>query len=360
MDPQQPIAPASPQPRRSRQARVAWGPRVVTVGGDAPVRVQSMTNTDTVDAIGTAIQVKELAQAGSEMVRITVNTPEAAEQVPYIREQLDRTAYVQRPAQVAQAPVERRAADRALAGHELEVSQCLAARARRAQPAQEYRAGSGLRPAPGNGEFLELELEVAGPAAGSRDALEHRDRHGAADPATHEVAAEIAAEVARQLAPPSIDRNERICAAFVARYGTITVPLGRTTGWPPRPVAPLLGASGAPQVRPPLVDTSTPPTIPPWSAAVPEMVTGVPTTTVCPSVREVMVAVGAVTSVDMVAGTRPGCSEPGCTPMSANRFTVACCIRGSAVEAPPSWLPSRPQDQRMVPAPKTRAPLEAR
>ena len=87
---QEPIAPASPQPRRSRQARVVWGPRVVTVGGDAPVRVQSMTNTDTVDAIGTAIQVKELAQAGSEMVRITVNTPEAAAQVPYIREQLDR------------------------------------------------------------------------------------------------------------------------------------------------------------------------------------------------------------------------------------------------------------------------------
>ena len=69
---------------------MVWGPRVVTVGGDAPVRVQSMTNTDTVDAIGTAIQVKELAIAGSEMVRITVNTPEAAAQVPYIREQLDR------------------------------------------------------------------------------------------------------------------------------------------------------------------------------------------------------------------------------------------------------------------------------
>jgi (E)-4-hydroxy-3-methylbut-2-enyl-diphosphate synthase len=49
-----------------------------------------MTNTDTVDAIGTAIQVKELAVAGSEMVRITVNTPEAAEAVPYVREQLDR------------------------------------------------------------------------------------------------------------------------------------------------------------------------------------------------------------------------------------------------------------------------------
>ncbi|WP_332813778.1 flavodoxin-dependent (E)-4-hydroxy-3-methylbut-2-enyl-diphosphate synthase [Ramlibacter sp.] len=85
-----PVLPASPAPRRTRQARVAWGARVVTVGGDAPVRVQSMTNTDTVDAVATAIQVKELAQAGSELVRITVNTPEAAQQVPYIREQLDR------------------------------------------------------------------------------------------------------------------------------------------------------------------------------------------------------------------------------------------------------------------------------
>ena len=79
-----------PAARRSRQARVTWGSRVVTIGGDAPVRVQSMTNTDTVDVIGTAIQVKELALAGSEMVRITVNTLEAAEAVPHIRDQLDR------------------------------------------------------------------------------------------------------------------------------------------------------------------------------------------------------------------------------------------------------------------------------
>ena len=85
-----PIEQSAPKPRRSRQARVTWGDKVVTVGGDAPVRVQSMTNTDTVDAIGTAIQVKELALAGSEMVRITVNTPEAAQAVPHIREQLDR------------------------------------------------------------------------------------------------------------------------------------------------------------------------------------------------------------------------------------------------------------------------------
>src|SRR3954468_11873752 len=90
MEPCLPIEAASPLKHRTRQARAVWGSRVVTIGGDAPVRVQSMTNTDTVDAIGTAIQVKELAIAGSEMVRITVNTPEAAAQVPYIREQLDR------------------------------------------------------------------------------------------------------------------------------------------------------------------------------------------------------------------------------------------------------------------------------
>ena len=84
------IEPAVPAKRHSRQATVRWGSRIVTLGGDAPVRVQSMTNTDTVDVIGTAIQVKELAVAGSELVRITVNTPEAAEAVPHIREQLDR------------------------------------------------------------------------------------------------------------------------------------------------------------------------------------------------------------------------------------------------------------------------------
>ncbi|MBK9572374.1 MAG: flavodoxin-dependent (E)-4-hydroxy-3-methylbut-2-enyl-diphosphate synthase [Rhodoferax sp.] len=85
-----PIRCAEPQARHTRQARVVWGSRVVTVGGDAPVRVQSMTNTDTADVIGTAVQVKALALAGSELVRITVNTPEAAQAVPHIREQLDR------------------------------------------------------------------------------------------------------------------------------------------------------------------------------------------------------------------------------------------------------------------------------
>jgi (E)-4-hydroxy-3-methylbut-2-enyl-diphosphate synthase len=87
---QQPIPFSKPHRHRSLQALVTWGDQVVTVGGDAPVRVQSMTNTDTGDAIGTAIQVKELALAGSEMVRITVDTPESAKAVPYIREHLDK------------------------------------------------------------------------------------------------------------------------------------------------------------------------------------------------------------------------------------------------------------------------------
>ena len=90
MDSKLPIALAAPHRRKSLQAQVVWGNRIVTLGGDAPVRLQSMTNTDTTDAIGTAIQVKELAIAGSELVRITVNTPEAAQAVPYLREQLDK------------------------------------------------------------------------------------------------------------------------------------------------------------------------------------------------------------------------------------------------------------------------------
>ena len=74
-------------PRRATQ-RVMVGN--IAIGGGAPIVVQSMTNTDTVDAAGTARQVFELAQAGSELVRITVNTAEAAAQVPRIRELLDQ------------------------------------------------------------------------------------------------------------------------------------------------------------------------------------------------------------------------------------------------------------------------------
>jgi (E)-4-hydroxy-3-methylbut-2-enyl-diphosphate synthase len=85
-----PIASGPLVRRNSRSVTVRYGERAIVVGGAAPVVVQSMTNTDTVDAIATAIQVKDLARAGSEMVRITVNNPEAAAAVPAIREQLDR------------------------------------------------------------------------------------------------------------------------------------------------------------------------------------------------------------------------------------------------------------------------------
>ena len=76
--------------RACRRTVVRYGAREIIIGGDAPIVIQSMTNTDTADAIGTAIQIKELAHAGSELVRITVNNPEAAAAVPAIREQLDK------------------------------------------------------------------------------------------------------------------------------------------------------------------------------------------------------------------------------------------------------------------------------
>ena len=89
----QPVSPIPSGPvmrKLTRQAVVRYANREVRVGGGAPVMVQSMTNTDTADVIGTAIQVKELARAGSEVVRITVNTEDAAAAVPLIREQLDK------------------------------------------------------------------------------------------------------------------------------------------------------------------------------------------------------------------------------------------------------------------------------
>ena len=72
--------------RPTRQTSVGH----VKLGGVSPVVIQSMTNTDTADYLATAIQTAELARAGSELVRITVNTPEAAAAVPKIREHLDR------------------------------------------------------------------------------------------------------------------------------------------------------------------------------------------------------------------------------------------------------------------------------
>ena len=77
-------------PDSAKVRRSSIGVRIgaTTVGARAPVVVQSMTNTDTADVVGTAKQVAELARAGSELVRLTVNTPEAAAAVPRIRDRL--------------------------------------------------------------------------------------------------------------------------------------------------------------------------------------------------------------------------------------------------------------------------------
>ncbi len=80
---------AMPDFQPQRHATVAVRVGHVVVGGGAPVVVQSMTNTDTAEVAATVAQVRELAEAGSELVRITVNTAEAAAAVPRIREALD-------------------------------------------------------------------------------------------------------------------------------------------------------------------------------------------------------------------------------------------------------------------------------
>ena len=83
--PTEPLASADPLPRRGTRQVIVGG---IAIGGGAPVVVQSMTNTDTADVDATVAQVAELARAGSEIVRVTVNTREAAAAVPQIRDRL--------------------------------------------------------------------------------------------------------------------------------------------------------------------------------------------------------------------------------------------------------------------------------
>ncbi len=85
-----PDEPSAAPRRPTRAVVVRWGDHAVQVGGGAPVVVQSMTNTDTADPDATARQVAHLARAGSEIVRVTVNTPEAAARVADLRNALDR------------------------------------------------------------------------------------------------------------------------------------------------------------------------------------------------------------------------------------------------------------------------------
>src|SRR5687767_6606937 len=73
---------------RGRRKSIAVTVGTVTIGGDQPVAIQSMTNTDTADIEATSRQVAELHEAGSELVRVTVDRPEAAAAVPHIRDRL--------------------------------------------------------------------------------------------------------------------------------------------------------------------------------------------------------------------------------------------------------------------------------
>ena len=84
---------------------------------------------------------------------------------------------------------------------------------------------------------------------------------------------------------------------------------------------------------------------------------GVSLNTVAPDESDVIEDDGAIVSVDAVVCTKPVCRLPACTPMSANRLTVACCMRPSVGVPPPSCVASRPHDHWIVPAPNTSAPL---
>jgi (E)-4-hydroxy-3-methylbut-2-enyl-diphosphate synthase len=86
-----PVTAASIIRKQTYGVAVKNGNNAVCIGNNAPVVVQSMTNTDTSDIEATVVQVRELAKAGSELVRATVNTPEAAKAIPAIREQLDKS-----------------------------------------------------------------------------------------------------------------------------------------------------------------------------------------------------------------------------------------------------------------------------
>src|SRR6185312_12279293 len=90
MDPATTVAQATSTQAHPRRKSLQVTIGSVRVGGNAPIVVQSMTNTDTADIEGTAQQVKALARTGSEMVRVTVNTSEAAAAVAHIRDRLDQ------------------------------------------------------------------------------------------------------------------------------------------------------------------------------------------------------------------------------------------------------------------------------
>ena len=97
--------------------------------------------------------------------------------------------------------------------------------------------------------------------------------------------------------------------------------------------------------------------MPPVSVAVPVMVTRSPLPTAAPLAGDVTADTGLAASADALEPINPDCMLPGWAPMSANRFTVACCKARLGGADPRSWLPSSPHAYCTVPAPKTSAPL---
>ena len=145
-------APAALARRRTHAVEVRWGERCVRVGSACPVVVQSMTNTDTADIEGTITQVAELALAGSELVRITVNTLEAARAVAPIRKGLD--------AQGIEVPL---IGDFHFNGHKLlvQVPECAVALSKyRINPGN---VGSGARRDDNFAQLIELAIQYGKP-----------------------------------------------------------------------------------------------------------------------------------------------------------------------------------------------------
>ena len=111
------------------------------------------------------------------------------------------------------------------------------------------------------------------------------------------------------------------------------------------------------QVAPPSTDTSTPATCPSTSVATPLITTGWPSMKLEPLPGVATEDMGGVVSVDWTAATSSDCNVAGRTPISASKFTIACCMSGSVGVGDRSCSALNPHDQKTVPAPNTSAPL---
>src|SRR5208337_1035516 len=164
---------------------------------------------------------------------------------------------------------------------------------------------------------------------------------GESDPASEVDGVELPKSVHGQVCVPAptvtvtpAEGVSMLPLSSVARLRRVAVLLPEAVQVKVQLASPVAGC----QVAPLSVDTSMPATTPPTSVAVPWIVTLVPVGMAAPATGEVMTETGGVVSVEAVALVRPDCSVTGWTPMSANRFTVACFIAVLVVE--PRSVPS--------------------